>query len=222
MVKAVPGQVCGVLPTTRYQASDECTNSAIKERLDTAIRTGVPPDPRTAALAALAHAVGLGKHLYPGNEGRSCRSRLRDLIRYDPRRHGRACGHGRAERSADGPGPGEQHPAGPGTPGRLQTVGVPRHGARRRALDRRAPRPRGPERRRTTLRRRSPACPTRAVSPKSAASTRSALSGKNDPRSQRRTRVQNRSVFERIRQHPRRLDHMRACRGGILLAQGRA
>ncbi|WP_037605860.1 GOLPH3/VPS74 family protein [Streptacidiphilus rugosus] len=84
MVKAVPGQVCGVLPTTRYQASDDCTNSAIKERLDTAIRTGVPPDPRTAALAALAHAVGLGKHLYPGNEGRSSRSRLRDLIRYDP------------------------------------------------------------------------------------------------------------------------------------------
>ncbi|MEY9487984.1 hypothetical protein RKD26_003778 [Streptomyces calvus] len=53
-------------------------------RLDSAIRTGVPPDPRTAALAALAHAVGLGKHLYPGNEGRSSRSRLRDLIRHDP------------------------------------------------------------------------------------------------------------------------------------------
>jgi hypothetical protein len=44
----------------------------------------VPPDPRTAALASIAHAVGLGKHLYPGNEGRSSRSRLRDLIRYDP------------------------------------------------------------------------------------------------------------------------------------------
>ncbi|WP_211273286.1 GPP34 family phosphoprotein, partial [Streptomyces hirsutus] len=56
----------------------------IKARLDSAIRTGVPPDPRTAALAALAHAVGLGKHLYPGNEGRSSRSRLRDLIRHDP------------------------------------------------------------------------------------------------------------------------------------------
>lgn len=84
MVTAVPGQMCGVLPTTRYQASDDCTNAAIKQRLDTAIRTGVPPDPRTAALAALAHSVGLGKHLYPGNEGRSSRSRLRDLIRYDP------------------------------------------------------------------------------------------------------------------------------------------
>lgn len=84
MVHAVPGQMCGVLPTTRYQATDDETNRAIKDRLDTSIRTGVPPDPRTAALAALAHAVGLGKHLYPGNEGRSCRSRLRDLIRYDP------------------------------------------------------------------------------------------------------------------------------------------
>jgi hypothetical protein len=28
--------------------------------------------------------VGLGKHLNPVNEGRSSRSRLRDLIRYDP------------------------------------------------------------------------------------------------------------------------------------------
>jgi hypothetical protein len=84
MVHAVPGQMCGVLPTTRYQATDTAVSREIRARLDNAIRTGVPPDPRTAALAALAHAVGLGKHLYPGNEGRSSRSRLRDLIRYDP------------------------------------------------------------------------------------------------------------------------------------------
>jgi hypothetical protein len=73
-----------VLPTTRYQATDNAISREIRARLDSAIRTGVPPDPRTAALAALAHAVGLGKHLYPGNEGRSSRSRLRDLIRHDP------------------------------------------------------------------------------------------------------------------------------------------
>ncbi|MFD1273044.1 GPP34 family phosphoprotein [Streptomyces kaempferi] len=79
-----PSQMCGVLPTTRYQATDTEISREIRSRLDSAIRTGVPPDPRTAALAALAHAVGLGKHLYPGNEGRSSRSRLRDLIRHDP------------------------------------------------------------------------------------------------------------------------------------------
>ncbi|GAA3230268.1 hypothetical protein GCM10020256_43900 [Streptomyces thermocoprophilus] len=84
MVHAVAGQMCGVLPTTRYQATDTAISREIRARLDSAIRTGVPPDPRTAALAALAHAVGLGKHLYPGNEGRSSRSRLRDLIRHDP------------------------------------------------------------------------------------------------------------------------------------------
>lgn len=84
MVAAVAGQMCGVLPTTRYQATDNAVTREIRGRLDSAIRTGVPPDPRTAALAALAHAVGLGKHLYPGNEGRSSRSRLRDLIRHDP------------------------------------------------------------------------------------------------------------------------------------------
>jgi hypothetical protein len=84
MVHAVPGQVYGVLPTTRYQASGAGPGPAIRGRLDAAVRTGVPPDPRTAALAALAHSVGLGKHLYPGNEGRSARTRLRDMIRYDP------------------------------------------------------------------------------------------------------------------------------------------
>jgi hypothetical protein len=72
------------LPTTRYQATNSAVSQEIRARLDRAIRTGAPPDPRTAALAALAHAVGLGKHLYPGNGGRSSRSRLRDLIRYDP------------------------------------------------------------------------------------------------------------------------------------------
>lgn len=84
MVRAVEGQVHGVLPTTRYQTSTEGAGPAIRNRLDSTVRTGVPPDPRTAALAALAHAVGLGKHLYPGNEGRSARTRLRDMVRYDP------------------------------------------------------------------------------------------------------------------------------------------
>ncbi|MFX4295364.1 GOLPH3/VPS74 family protein [Streptomyces bohaiensis] len=84
MVQAIENHMCGVLPTTRYQASDNIVSRQIRHRLDTAIRTGAPPDPRTAALASLAHAVGLGKHLYPGNEGRSSRSRLRDLIRHDP------------------------------------------------------------------------------------------------------------------------------------------
>ncbi len=84
MVHAVESQMCGILPTTRYQATDTAVSRQIRARLDTAIRTGTPPDARTAALAALAHAVGLGKHLYPGNEGRSSRSRLRDLIRHDP------------------------------------------------------------------------------------------------------------------------------------------
>ncbi|MGW2252417.1 GOLPH3/VPS74 family protein [Kitasatospora sp. NPDC001660] len=141
MVTAVPGQVCGVLPTTRYQASDDCTNAAIKQRLDTAIRTGVPPDPRTAALAALAHSVGLGKHLYPGNEGRSSRSRLRDLIRYDPLggmvahavmdvQNGLPTQQSRSPQGASGTGTGRSsgaRAAGRGTGGR---VAAPRVGVR--------------------------------------------------------------------------------------------
>lgn len=47
MVHAVAGQMCGVLPTTRYQATDTAISRDIRARLDSAIRTGVPPDPRT-------------------------------------------------------------------------------------------------------------------------------------------------------------------------------
>jgi hypothetical protein len=123
MVHAVAGQMCGVLPTTRYQATDTEISREIRARLDSAIRTGVPPDPRTAALAALAHAVGLGKHLYPGNEGRSSRSRLRDLIRHDPM--GGLVAHavmdvqnGVAAQPRRSPAPpaGRQAPAGRGAP----------------------------------------------------------------------------------------------------------
>lgn len=116
---------------------------AIKQRLDTAIRTGVPPDPRTAALAALAHAVGLGKHLYPGNEGRSSRSRLRDLIRYDPL--GGMVAHAvmdvqnglpnQARGPATAAGPSRPAPAGRPAPSR-PTAGGNGHGMASRAVAR--------------------------------------------------------------------------------------
>ncbi|WP_241777725.1 GPP34 family phosphoprotein, partial [Streptomyces sp. CT34] len=128
------------LPTTRYQATETAISREIRARLDNAIRTGVPPDPRTAALAALAHAVGLGKHLYPGNEGRSSRSRLRDLIRHDPMgglvahavmdvQNGAAAQPRRAAGAGSGGGPGARQPA---VRSATEAAGVPvqsrRHG----------------------------------------------------------------------------------------------
>jgi hypothetical protein len=150
MVAAVPGQMCGVLPTTRYQATDTAISREIRARLDSAIRTGVPPDPRTAALAALAHAVGLGKHLYPGNEGRSSRSRLRALIRHDPMgglvahavmdvQNGVAAQPRRSAAPAPAPAGGRQAAAGRPAAGRSAAEparGVPmqpRHGSMARA-----------------------------------------------------------------------------------------
>ncbi len=76
MVHAVAGQMCGCFLSTRYQATDTEISREIKSRLDSAIRTGVPPDPRTAALAALAHAVGLGNTCIRATRPPSC-SRLR-------------------------------------------------------------------------------------------------------------------------------------------------
>lgn len=144
MVHAVAGQMCGVLPTTRYQATETAISREIRARLDNAIRTGVPPDPRTAALAALAHAVGLGKHLYPGNEGRSSRSRLRDLIRHDPMgglvahavmdvQNGAAAQPRRAQAAGapPGPGPGPGPVRQPAARATADAAGVPlqsRHG----------------------------------------------------------------------------------------------
>jgi hypothetical protein len=134
--------MCGVLPTTRYQATDNEISREIRARLDSAIRTGVPPDPRTAALAALAHAVGLGKHLYPGNEGRSSRSRLRDLIRHDPM--GGLVAHavmdvqnGVAAQPRRSPAPSGRQAAGTARPASEPARGVPmqpRHGSMARAV----------------------------------------------------------------------------------------
>ena len=95
-------------------SSDLAISREIRARLDSAIRTGVPPDPRTAALAALAHAVGLGKHLYPGNEGRSSRSRLRDLIRHDPM--GGLVAHAVMDVQNGAAAPPRRGPAAPGRP----------------------------------------------------------------------------------------------------------
>lgn len=143
MVHAVAGQMCGVLPTTRYQATETAISREIRARLDNAIRTGVPPDPRTAALAALAHAVGLGKHLYPGNEGRSSRSRLRDLIRHDPM--GGLVAHAvmdvqngvaaqpRRSQAAGAPAGAVRQPAARATADPAGTPGQSRHGHGRRA-----------------------------------------------------------------------------------------
>lgn len=98
MVHAVAGQMCGVLPTTRYQATDTAISRDIRARLDSAIRTGVPPDPRPRARRA-------------GPRGRTRQapvSRERGAFIALPapgpdqtRPHGRArgaCRHGRPER----------------------------------------------------------------------------------------------------------------------------
>lgn len=166
MVHAVAYQMCGVLPTTRYQATDTEISREIKARLDSAIRTGVPPDPRTAALAALAHAVGLGKHLYPGNEGRSSRSRLRDLIRHDPM--GGLVAHAVMDVQN---GVAAQPRRNPAPPGRQAAAwSQVRSGTRPRCSDAAAPRKHGP--RPGPLSRAAPPAPRRTHDPVTGAAVR--------------------------------------------------
>ena len=58
MVHAVAGQMCGVLPTTRYQATDNEISREIKARLDSAIRTGVPIIPTSVVGANASWSCG--------------------------------------------------------------------------------------------------------------------------------------------------------------------
>nr|WP_267890680.1 GPP34 family phosphoprotein [Streptomyces stelliscabiei] len=75
MVHAVAGQMCGVLPTTRYQASQTEISREIRARLDSAIRTGVPPDPRIRPLVVHIHGwrSSLGTILPPLDLPLPCR-----------------------------------------------------------------------------------------------------------------------------------------------------
>ncbi len=69
-----------VVPHMRYRAGSPDLSTATRERLEAARLAGFP-DPRTAALAALAAAVGVVDRLHPGWGARHERAPMRRLAR---------------------------------------------------------------------------------------------------------------------------------------------
>jgi len=65
--------------TARVEILDPARPLAARERLDAIVATGGALDAGSAAFGGLAHAVGLPDLLYPGEDGRAARRRLREI-----------------------------------------------------------------------------------------------------------------------------------------------
>lgn len=72
-------KVLWVFPVTRLPAGNPAPETAVRARLDDAVLRGVTPDERTAALAALVHATGLGRAVFPEADRRAVTTRLAEL-----------------------------------------------------------------------------------------------------------------------------------------------
>lgn len=82
-VERVEDRVLGFIPRTRYPAGDPRPEADARARLDGAIRHGVRPDARTAALASLVLAAGLTRTVVPDMPERDAKRRLRELTAGD-------------------------------------------------------------------------------------------------------------------------------------------
>lgn len=75
-------RVLGLFPVTSLPAGDRGPEAAVRARLDDAVLRGLAPDERTAALAALVHATGLARVVFPTGsreERRAVEARLAQL-----------------------------------------------------------------------------------------------------------------------------------------------
>lgn len=72
-------KVLWVFPVTRLPAENPAPEAAVRARLDDAVLRGITPDERTAALAALVHATGLGRTVFPDADRRALKARLTEL-----------------------------------------------------------------------------------------------------------------------------------------------
>jgi hypothetical protein len=73
-----------IFPTTRYPQVNPLPEYAVRERLRAALRAMTPPDDRTAALIALAHACDLVGRLFDKGERREAKKRAREIARNQP------------------------------------------------------------------------------------------------------------------------------------------
>lgn len=77
------GRVLGIFPWRRYPVSDPAPREDALRRLRTVVIEGAGPDPRTAALATLIMASGFAKRIFPGEDQRAVKARLKELAKGD-------------------------------------------------------------------------------------------------------------------------------------------
>lgn len=75
--------VLGIFPRQRYPVADPGPRKDAMRRLRAAVIEGADPDPRTAALATLILAAGLTRRIFPGEDQRAVKARLRELSEGD-------------------------------------------------------------------------------------------------------------------------------------------
>ncbi|MBO0876915.1 MAG: GPP34 family phosphoprotein [Pseudonocardia sp.] len=74
-----PRRVFGLFPGRRFPIADPAPREEALGRLRAAVVEGARPDRRTAALAGLIHAVGLVRRVFPDDDQRAVKTRLKEI-----------------------------------------------------------------------------------------------------------------------------------------------
>jgi len=83
IVWAERGTRLGIFPVIRWRIADPARVAQARARLDAVAQSGGPVEVAQAAFAGLAHAVGLGGHLYRGRDHRQAREHLKAIAAGD-------------------------------------------------------------------------------------------------------------------------------------------
>jgi hypothetical protein len=73
----------GVFPARRYPAADPAPREEIEGRLRAAVVDGEQPDERTAALASMIAAAGLERRVFPQDDRKLVKRRLKEIAEGD-------------------------------------------------------------------------------------------------------------------------------------------
>lgn len=79
IVEARAGKVLGLFPTTRWPAVDSAHEAQVRERLRSVLVVGLDPDPHTAALTSLLHAVDALHKVVPSDDRRALKRRAKEI-----------------------------------------------------------------------------------------------------------------------------------------------
>jgi Golgi phosphoprotein 3 GPP34 len=78
-----PRRVFGVFPGWRFPVADPAPRAEVLGRLRDAVIEGAEPDQRTAALAGLVQAAGLARRVFPDDDQRAVKARLKEIAEGD-------------------------------------------------------------------------------------------------------------------------------------------